>query len=489
MKLIKQPAELEFDPSKIVSDDAIFSKKAKIEDDMLDGETEKEFSDTGLFSKRIFGDIENAEDDYSCDCGNLRGKFYDGTVCEKCGSAVKYRGANIDKVGWIDISGAVYDENGGMTVPGKGWKIIKYVAYGFLEKIIGKENLKNIIYVPNTITVEGSLDMDAIGEIQNTDAQHKYWYIGLTEFYSKYKEILDYYIDLRKFTNKAVIDFVSNPIDVFTDKIMVIPAVMRPAMRTADGLKLDAINNIYVAIIKYVNTLNSPSTTLDIVKNSMLEMIQAELFVLTQHVFDLVRGKEGLIRSQICGTRVNYSARAIITPASPDVPIDGVVLPYEMFLQLYRFEIINILRKIKGIGYKDAETIVFKGGIQYDDELYDIMEHIVKTNEIGILLNRNPTINVGSIHYLRVVDIKKPKDGDLMYDLTVSVNNLYLTPMAADYDGDTLNIVALKDEETRKVYKNVFSPISLLIDPKNGKFNNQYDLEKDQVLGINALLH
>ena len=35
----------------------------------------------------------------------------------------------------------------------------------------------------------------------------------------------------------------------------------------------------------------------------------------------------------------------------------------------------------------------------------------------------------------------------------------------------------------------IFSPINLLIDPKNGKFNESLNLERDQVLGLNALLH
>jgi len=54
--------------------------------------------------------------------------------------------------------------------------------------------------------------------------------------------------------------------------------------------------------------------------------------------------------------------------------------------------------------------------------------------------------------------------------------------------GDVLNLVSIKDKTTREIFKNVFSPIHLMIDPNNARFNNSLNLERDQVLGINALL-
>ena len=54
--------------------------------------------------------------------------------------------------------------------------------------------------------------------------------------------------------------------------------------------------------------------------------------------------------------------------------------------------------------------------------------------------------------------------------------------------GDVLNLISIKDKTTRELFKKVFSPIHLVIDPNNGRFNNNLNLERDQVLGINALL-
>lgn len=200
-------------------------------------------------------------------------------------------------------------------------------------------------------------------------------------------------------------------------------------MRTADGLKLDEINNIYIRIIKNNKILNNKTTTLQIIKNSMLEMIQAEYFSLNEYILDLIKGKQGLIRSSICGARVNYSARSIISPAFEGRKIDEIVVPYKTFLELFKFEIINILKKLKNITFREAEIIHFNAGLQFNEEVYEIMKKIIKEDDIEVLLNRNPTINIGSILCLKIIDVKHDFN-----DLTMSINNSILTLLAGDYD-------------------------------------------------------
>jgi DNA-directed RNA polymerase beta' subunit len=246
---------------------------------------------------------------------------------------------------------------------------------------------------------------------------------------------------------------------------------------------LDEINNIYIRILKSVKILTTKADLLPIVVNSTLGMIQAEYFTLNEYALDYIRSKEGLIRNQICGVRLNYTARSIISPAFAGRKIDEIVVPYKTFLELYKFEIINVIKNVKKVSYKEAETIHFNAGLKFDEEVYLIMKDLIDHNEVGVLLNRNPTINIGSILYLRITDIKHNID-----DLTMSVNNCILTLLAGDYDGDTLNLISIKDSETRDLFKSIFSPIHLMIDPKNGKFNNDLNLERDQVLGLNALL-
>lgn len=467
MKINKISSIKLFNPDNVVTSSEIYSRKNEVvlEDGIL--REVKSFDDKGLFSKRIFGNL-NADEEFSCECGKYVGKFYEGTVCDKCGHEVKPIQANIDRVGWIDLK-----EN----------YIVKYISYSLLEKVIGRDNLKNIVHLPNKITMEGNIDETEVAQIRATSPEHKYWHIGLKKFRENYTEILNYYHDLSDKKEPKVYEFLEDIDDVFTNKIPVISIVLRPAMRTADGLKLDELNNIYINILKNVEILDDEINITDIIKDLTVEIIQAEYFQLSSKIMENIKSKGGLIRNQIMGTRINFSARNIISPAKAGYKIDEVVLPYLTFLNLYKYEIVNILTKIKGVNFVEAEEIWHRASLRVDNEIYMIMKKMIVDEEVAILLNRNPTISFGSILYMKVAGIKSDYE-----DMTMSIHNGVLTLLAGDFDGDVLNIVSVKDSEMRDVFREVFSPINLIIDANKGHFNNALNLERDQVLGINNLL-
>jgi len=467
MKLKKISSLALFNPDNIVTSSEIYSRKTELLRENGEEVEGKSFDDKGLFSKRIFGNL-NSDDEFSCECGKFTGKLYENLVCDKCGSEVKLIQANIDKIGWVDL---------------KEHYVIKYISYSLLEKVIGRDNLKHIVHLPNKITMQGDIDKKEIEQIQKQSAEHKYWHIGLKEFRKNYKNILEHYHVLHDKKESRIYEFLEDIDDVFTNKIPVISIVLRPAMRTADGLKLDELNNIYINILKNVEILDDTINLTEIISDITVELIQAEYFQLSTKIMDNIKSKGGLIRNQIMGTRINFSARNIISPAKAGYKIDEVVLPYLTFLNLYKLEIINILSKIKGVMLFEAEEIWHKASLKIDEEIYMIMKKMIVDEEIGILLNRNPTISFGSILYLKIAGIKKDYE-----DLTMSIHNGILSLLAGDYDGDVLNIISIKDSEMKQVFKEVFSPINLIIDSNNGHFNTSLNLERDQVLGLNNLL-
>ena len=481
MKLECISLEHSFNPDNLVTSHEIFSRKAETVLDGSEYREQKTFADDSLFSKRIFGDIDT-EEEYSCECGKLKGKFYEGKECDKCNTLVSFVGLNINKYGWIDLSLSTY-ENGVQTSKGNGFHVIKYIMYSFLEKIIGRDKLKNIIHARSNITITGELDTSEVDEFRNSDPKNKYCFIGLEEFYNKYDEVLKYYYDIMPKPDEKIYNFVRNRDEVFTDKIPVVSIILRPAMRTADGLKLDDINIKYQAILKNLRIIRD-ATIIPIVREATIEEIQAEYMMLSEKILDNIKSKSGLIRRQICGTRINFSARNIISPAKAGINIDELDLPYLTFLELFKFEIIGTLKQISNISFKEAEQEWYNATLKMNEKVYMVMQKMIRENEIGVLLNRNPTIAYGSILYLRVANVKKDYN-----DVTMSLNSTLLTLLAGDYDGDVLNLISIKDAETREIFKRVFSPSALLIDSNNGHFNVALNLERDQILGLNNLLN
>jgi len=481
MKINRTPSFFEFDPHNIISNHEIYGRKMTTIKDGVRVE-ENVFNEDGLFSPSIFGNFET-EHEYSCKCGFLAGKFYDGFTCPKCNTVVTFKESLINKMGWIDISGNKYNSDGVIIEKGEGYKIIKYIAYNHLEKLIGKANLRKVMETPNTITATGELDTESIKLIQESSPECKYWYIGLVEFYKKYHEVLEYYYTLNNVENDKLFEFLYDPAEVWTDKIPVISTLLRPAVRTTDGLKLDILNTIYVRLIKNNKILNSKVEQIDLIKNSTLEIIQAEYFQLSEEILKNIKGKSGLIRSQICGTRIDFSARNIITPAHAGIKMDEVVIPYLTMLELYKFEVINILHNVNHISIREAEKIHFKAMKKFNPEVYNIMKKMIKDGDCSILLNRNPTIAIGSMLCMKIADVKEDYT-----DLTLSLSNTILTLLAADFDGDVLNIISLKDNTMKEIFKAVLSPEALIIDSNNGNIKEDILLERDQILGLNALL-
>ena len=85
-----------------------------------------------------------------------------------------------------------YDADGNLLEEGGGIRVIKYIEYHLLEKIIGRDHLRNLIHIKNIVTINGELDMEEIERIRATTPKHKYYHIGIEKFYEMYDEILSY---------------------------------------------------------------------------------------------------------------------------------------------------------------------------------------------------------------------------------------------------------------------------------------------------------
>lgn len=81
--------------------------------------------------------------------------------------------------------------------------------------------------------------------------------------------------------------------------------------------------------------------------------------------------------------------------------------------------------------------------------------------------------------YCRVTNISKDYKSK-----TLEIHLNILAALAADFDGDVLNIVSVKDAELSKALE-IFSPINMLLDRTNNNFNGLMNLIKDQIIVLN----
>ena len=58
------------------------------------------------------------------------------------------------------------------------------------------------------------------------------------------------------------------------------------------------------------------------------------------------------------------------------------------------------------ISENEAYEQWFKARIQYNPKIYEIMNYILKKNKPKVIINRNPTINYGSLLCVKIKSIK-----------------------------------------------------------------------------------
>ena len=311
------------------------------------------------------------------------------------------------------IFGNYYDENNDITR--KGWiklnfPLIQPILYLIMKnkKIINKEDEKDLMNVILAIK----------------------------------KDPVEFFKSRRNAKTNETIDFIiKNQKYLLINYYPVYSHALRP-VTVIQGVKptliYDKINNYFSLIIEYNNTLGPDISAKNFDNSDIIYGMQEYVNIITQFIMtNILSKKQGVLRKEILGCRINHSSRTVITPLTGNYEIDEVSLPYIVATELYKYQIINILTRIKGINYNQALKIHELSQLKFDPEVYSIMMSLVKKTKNGlqILLNRNPTISIGSILALKVAHIKND-----INDATLSISNNVLSPFAGDYDGKVIAV-------------------------------------------------
>jgi len=173
-------------------------------------------------------------------------------------------------------------------------------------------------------------------------------------------------------------------------------------------------------------------------------------------ITERIKGKEGRIRHNLAGKRVNFSSRTVISP-DPMLKINEVGVPLEIAKVLTVNEKVNTMniKKLKEIvlreEYPKANYIVRPDG-RRKRITEDLKKEILEELEVGyvverqlidgdvVLFNRHPSLHKASLmaHFVKVLPYK-----------TFRVHPAAAQPYNADFDGDEMNIHVPQTEEAR----------------------------------------
>ena len=206
-------------------------------------------------------------------------------------------------------------------------------------------------------------------------------------------------------------------------------------------------------------------------------------------ITERIKGKEGRIRKNLAGKRVNFSARTVISP-DPYLALDEVGVPFEVA------KIITVSEGVTSTNIEYMKNLVRKGdqhpGANYvvrpdgkkkriTDELkeeicaelvpgYKVERHLVDGDIV--LFNRHPSLHKQSLmaHYVRVLPYK-----------TFRLHPAVVFPYNADFDGDEVNIHSPQTEEARSEAEILLNIKNNIISSKNN--SNLIGLITDALTG------
>jgi len=201
-----------------------------------------------------------------------------------------------------------------------------------------------------------------------------------------------------------------------------------------------------------------------------------------------IKGKEGRIRKNLAGKRVNFSARTVVSP-DPNLRINEVGVPFEVA------KIITVSERVTGYNlerlksfisskeYPKANYIVRPDG-RKKRVVEELQKDLIKELEIGysverqlidgdvVLFNRHPSLHKASLmaHFVKVLPGK-----------TFRLHPAVCSPYNADFDGDEMNIHGPQTEEARAEASCLLDVNNSLMSPKNN--TNLIGCDDDSVTG------
>jgi DNA-directed RNA polymerase II subunit RPB1 len=188
-----------------------------------------------------------------------------------------------------------------------------------------------------------------------------------------------------------------------------------------------------------------------------------------------LKGKEGRIRGNLMGKRVDYSARTVITP-DPNIKIDQLGVPMKIATNLTFPEIVNKYnivkltkmvrngpdkypgaKSIKKANDGSSKSLLYIDRDNIELEMGDIV-HRHLLDDDNVLFNRQPSLHKMSMMAHRVKVMKYNT-----FRLNVSVTK----PYNADFDGDEMNMHVPQSIQTSVELRQLARVPSQIISPRH----------------------
>jgi DNA-directed RNA polymerase subunit beta' len=263
---------------------------------------------------------------------------------------------------------------------------------------------------------------------------------------------------------------------MFLKVIPVIPPALRPMVALEGGRYATSdINDLYRRVINRNNRLKklleigAPDVILRNEKRILQEAVDALLdnsmkkgsggamsvgqARQLKSLADNLKGKQGLLRQNLLGKRVDYSGRSVIV-VGPTLALDECGLPKYMALELFRpFVIGQLMQRELAFNVRGANRMIEDG----EHVVWEILDQVIEGKYV--LLNRAPTLHRLSIQAFKPV---------LVEGKAVQIHPFVCTAFNADFDGDQMAVHVPLSREAQREARDLIAAPNNLLRPQTG---------------------
>ena len=320
----------------------------------------------------------------SCDCGELKGGYLLGKLCNACSTTVRDLQDKTDPLLWMH---AVDD------MP----KFMSPHFWLMMKTVMGKK-IDCMRWLSDTSYNPGTDIPDFLHGIRNTlpDFERSYPYLvnnleSVLIFMQNHsmfktprkKETVEGLIKLYK-ENKETI--YSHWLPIVNKKLFIIENTSKGNFTNL------GIADVIDTTLQFIKSVNVDNNTPNKKSNTMARTISdlASIYQYYNKVY--LSSKSGIFRKHIYGGRGHFTFRAVITSIPGPHVHDEVEVPWSIGVTAFRPHLLNLLTKY-GMTYKKASKLLFFAVNNYveivNKALNELLEKSYTNGKIAIILHRN----------------------------------------------------------------------------------------------------
>ena len=443
----------------------------------------------GLFCERIFGPMK----DWECHCGKYKRVRYKGIVCDRCGVEVTKAKVRRERMGHIELAAPVSHIWYFKGIPSRMGLLLD----------MSPRSLEKILYFASYVVLDPKetplLKKQLLNEKEYAEAVDKYgeesFEAGMgAEAVEKLLEEIDLERgskelkeELKTSTGQKKIRIIrrleviesfrksrNKPEWMIISVIPVIPPDLRPMVQLDGGrFATSDLNDLYRRVINRNNRLKKllDLGAPDIIVRNEKRMLQEAVDALIDNgrrgrpvtgpgnrplksLSDMLKGKQGRVRQNLLGKRVDYSGRSVIV-VGPELKMYQCGLPKEMALELFKpFVMKKLVESGVAHNIKSAKRMVERVQAQ----VWDVLEEVIQDHPV--LLNRAPTLHRLGIQAFQPV---------LVDGRAIKLHPLACTAYNADFDGDQMAVHVPLSVEAQAESRFLMLAASNILKPSDGK--------------------